>query len=331
MKGALPVKIAGLGCYLPPRVVSNAQLEARCNLPDGWIEQRTGVRQRRWVEEETAAFMAAQAAADAAADAGLCLGQIDLILNASGTPQQALPDGGPLVQRELGLGDSGIPCFSVHATCLSFVVALNVAARFLLAGPYRRILIVSADVASCGLDFDEPESASLLGDAAAAAVLVRTPAGEGSRLSAFHLATYGCGAELTQIRGGGSGKHPNHPATRPQDNLFHMKGLQVLKLTRQHGRDFLERLSPGLSRGLGGIRWVVPHQASKIGLDMLQHYGWPPERLLLTLERFGNCVAASIPLTLCQAVKTGRVQRGDELLLVGTGAGLSIGGVILTF
>ncbi len=328
---SLPVKLAGLGHYLPERVVSNAEVEARCGLPAGWIEARTGVRARRWADGETASFMAAQAAREAVAAAGLALEEIDLVLNASGTAEQAIPDGGPLLQRALGLGDSGVPAFSVGATCLSFVVALEVGARLLLGGAYRHVLVASADVASCGLNFNEPESAALLGDAAAAAVLARTPTDEASAIHAVHLATYGAGAHLTEIRGGGSARHPNAPHTRPEDHLFHMKGLQVLKLTRQHGREFLEALRPGLSRGLGSIRWAVPHQASRMGLEMLKAFGWPPERVRITLDRYGNCVAASLPLTLYEGVRAGAIRRGDELLLIGTGAGLSLGGMILTY
>lgn len=325
------VKVLGLGHHLPGRVVDNAEIETRCGLSSGWIERRTGVRQRHWVTNETSSQMAALAACEALTEAGLAPNEIDLILNASGTQQQAIPDGGPLVQCALGLAESGVPCFSVHATCLSFLVALQLAAHLIAAGTYRRVLIVSADIASCGLDFEAPESAALLGDAAAAAVLGPTPPGEGSRLHAARFATFGKGATLTQIRGGGSGCHPNHPRTRPQDNLFEMNGLQVLKLTRQHAAPFLEALRPGLSCGLPGIRWVIPHQASKMGMELMQAYGWPQARTLTTLARYGNCVAASVPLTLSCAVREGTVRRDDELLLVGTGAGLSLGGLILTY
>lgn len=331
MKKALPVKILGLGHYLPPRVVTNEQVEARCGLTPGWVARRTGVLQRRWVDGESSSWMGAQAARRALEAAELRLGDIDLILNASGTQQQAIPDGAPLIQRELGLGDSGVPCFSVHATCLSFLMALQVGARFLMTDECRHILIVSADIASCGLNFNQPESAALLGDAAAAAVIGLPKETDTSKIHAVHFATYGQGAELTQIRGGGSQCPPNHPDTTPEDNLFQMNGLQVLKLTRKHGTAFLETLRPGLSSGLPGIRWVVPHQASKMGMELMYAYGWPHDRVITTLERFGNCVAASLPLTLYEAVRLGQVQRGDEVLLVGTGAGLSIGGMILTY
>ncbi len=327
----VPVKIAGLGRYLPQRIVPNSEVEARCRLPQGWIEKRTGVRERRWVNGETNSFMAARAAKEAINAANLTPADIDLIINASGTQEQAIPDGGPLLQRQLGLGESGIPSFSIHATCLSFLMALDVAANFILTRRYHHILITSADIGSAGINFNEPESASLLGDGAAAVVLTPTPERESSRFQAVHFETYGQGAELTVIKGGGTKKHPNHPQTAFEDNLFHMKGPKLLKMTRQYGADFLERLRPGLSQGLDSTKLVIPHQASLLALRMLRHFGWPNEQVMITLDCFGNCVAASIPMALYEAVKQERLQRGDEIFLLGTGAGLSLGGIILTY
>lgn len=328
---AVPIQIAGLGHYLPQRVVQNQEVEALCRLPTGWIETKTGVRERRWVEGESNAYMAGQAAQEALAKAGLALADIDLIINASGTQAQAIPDGAALLQKELGLGTSGIPCFSIHATCLSFVTALEVATTLLIAHRYRHILIVSAEIASCGLNFEEPESASLLGDGAAAAIVTTAMEDELSAFHAMRIETYGEGAPYAELRGGGSRHHPNHQETSPEDNLFHMNGPQLLKLTRRYSRDFLERLQPGLSYGLNDIKLVIPHQASLLGLRMLRYFGWPETQVMVILDRVGNCVAASIPLALYEAVEQGRVQRGDKVLLIGTGAGLSMGGVVLTY
>jgi 3-oxoacyl-[acyl-carrier-protein] synthase-3 len=327
----IAIKIAGIGRYLPERVVSNAEVESLCRLPAGWIAERTGVRERRWATGETNAVMAARAAGEAVAEAGLALTDIDLIINASGTQQQSIPDGAALVQRELGLAEAGIPAFSIHATCLSFLQALDTAANLLALGRYQTILIASAEITSVGLNFNEPESAALMGDAAAAVVLTRTPPGEDPALLAARFETYSVGVPYAEVRGGGTYRHPNSPETRPEDNLFHMNGPQLLKLSRKYSGNFLERLRPGLSHGLGGIERVVPHQASILGLRLLSHFGWPPERVLVTLDRLGNSVAASIPVTLYEGIQGGQIKRGDEILLVGTGAGLSLGGVILRY
>lgn len=327
----VPLKIAGLGRYLPERVVTNPELETLYGLRPGWIEHHNGVRERRRATTETNSFMGAAAATEALAAADLQISDIDLILNASGTAEQAIPDSGALIQRALGVGDSGIPCMSVHVTCLSFLAALDLCASFLASGRYRHILVVSSEISSVGLNPQEPESATLIGDAAAAAVITPAPPGESSRLHAALFRTYGDGADFTAVRGGGTRRHPNLPITTTEDNYFHMDGSAVLRLVRSHVDGYLEELYPGLSTGLVDIDAVVPHQASKVGLRMLGRFGWTEDKTIRTLDWLGNCVAASIPATLYEGVADGRIRRGDKVLLVGTGAGLSMGGLVLTY
>jgi 3-oxoacyl-[acyl-carrier-protein] synthase-3 len=328
----MPLKIVGVGRYLPARVVPNSEIEALMGIPVGVIDRTmAGVRERRWVKEETGSWMAAEASKEALVDAGLQPLDLDLIINASGTQEQAIPDGGPLIQRHLGLGASGVPCFSVHATCLSFLVGLHVAASFLATGRHRTILVACGDISSCGIDPKDHETFPLFGDAAAAVVVTRPPEGEPSAMEGFVFRTFGDGAYHTCIMGGGTRSHPNAPHTRPEDNYFSMNGHEVFGLAMRHGAAVLEELRPGLSTGLGDIAVVVPHQASGVALKALGTYGWDPARIARTLERLGNCVAASIPATLYEVVKQGRVSRGDRLLLVGTGAGLSISAAILRF
>jgi 3-oxoacyl-[acyl-carrier-protein] synthase-3 len=325
------VRIAGVGRYLPKRVVSSAEVATLANLPPGWIEEKQGIFERRWADAkagETATWMGAQAAREALDEAGLAASELELIVNASGTPEQAIPDGGPLLQRHLGLGLSGIPCFTMHATCLSFLVALDLAATYIRDGRFRRVLVVSSEVASVGLNFSEPESSTLFGDAAAAAVLVATPAGDSSRIEAMRFASFGDGADFTEIRGCGTRLHPNAPDADPTDATFHMSGPDVLRMAIRTAPGFFESLRPGLAKGIGDIDLVIPHQASLVGLKAFRRFGWPSERIVVTLDRLGNCVGASIPATLHEAVRSGRLTRGQRFLLFGTGAGFSLGGAI---
>jgi 3-oxoacyl-[acyl-carrier-protein] synthase III len=331
MEMSYPLRIIGLGRYLPERVVPSSELEQMCHVPPGWVEHRNGVRERRWITDESASFMGAQAACEALDHAGLRPSQLDLIINASGTGEQAIPDTGALIQRQLGLGSSGIPAMTVHNTCLSFILGMDVAANFVATGRYRNILIVSTEVASCGINPREPESASLVGDAAAAAVVTRSTGAQASAVHRVRFKTYGEGAYMTTIMGGGSRRHPGLAGHDAGDDLFHMDGPAVLRLVREHAGSFLEELSPGLSKGLGDIDVVIPHQASKVGLLMLTRFGWPKHKVMHTLEWLGNCVSASIPSTLYQAAQDGQIARGKKVLLVGTGAGLSIGGMVLTY
>ncbi len=331
MEVNLPLKIIGIGRYLPSCIVPSSELEMLCGLPAGWVEQHNGVRERRRVTDETSSFMAAEAAREALEEAGLEPGELNLIINASGTGEQAIPDTGALIQRQLGLGSSGIPSMTVHNTCLSFITAMDVAASYLSSGRYRNILIASSDISSCGINPEEPESASLVGDAAAAVVVTRSSEGESSGIHHAHFKTYGDGAYLTTIMGGGSARHPSKPGHNSADDLFHMNGSAVLRMVRNIDAGFLDELYPGLSKSLLDIDVVVPHQASKVGLLMLRRFGWQEQRVMQTLQWLGNCVAASIPATLYQAVRDGNIKRGQKVLLVGTGAGLSIGGLVLTY
>ena len=331
MQYPIPLQIAGVGRYVPEQVIPSTDLDRRMELREGWIEEKQGVTERRWVTDERASFMGAEAAREAVREAGLALADIDLILNASGSAEQAIPDGAPFIQQQLGLGDSGVACMSLHTTCLSFLSALDVATSLIATGRYANILIVSAEIPSVGLNWTHPESSTLFGDAAGAAVVRRTPAGEPSAVHAARLETYGVGAEHTEIRGGGTRRHPNLETTRPEDNLFHMDGPAVFKMAMEHAPVFLERLLPGFQRQGAELKLVIPHQASKLALDSHYFLGMTEAQVVRTIHKYGNCVAASIPITLYEAIHDGRLERGDRVLLLGTGAGLSFGGVVLTY
>ncbi|BBM82075.1 3-oxoacyl-[acyl-carrier-protein] synthase III C-terminal domain-containing protein [Candidatus Uabimicrobium amorphum] len=322
------VKISGIGRYLPQKIITNDYFQ-RYDIKADWILRKNGVRERRFIEEETNASMGAAAAKEACAEAQLAVEELDLIINASGTPQQAIPDTAPLLQQELGLGESGIPCMTVHTTCLSFLNGLDVASLYIDSGRYSRILVVSSEIASIGLNWQDPASCTLFGDLAAAVVVEKSD--DTSQVCTTHFATYGVGAHYTEIRGCGTSYPPNAPHTKKEDSMFQMNGLRVLRMVKKHKTSFLEQLQAGLSTSLCDIDWVVPHQASYMGLKFLKSFGWPEEQIIHTLEHLGNCIAASIPATLYEGIRDKKIQRGDKVLLVGTGAGLSLGAVILRY
>jgi 3-oxoacyl-[acyl-carrier-protein] synthase-3 len=336
-----PVRIAGIGRYLPKTIVTNDELERRFGLSEDWIATKTGVRERRRADVpagETASVMGAAALTEALEHSKVAAQDLDLIINASGTPEQAIPDGGPLIQRELGLERSGIPCFTVHATCLSFVAALDVAASMLTTGTHRRVAIVSTEIGSKGVSGVDPKSESLWGDAAAAVVLERAPDGSSSALERVLFRTWSEGAELTAIRGGGTKLHPSREDAVPEDLHFTMNGQAVLQMSLRRAGRFFADLHPSLRKsGMEGtgdedrVDVAITHQPSKAGLEAMERFGVAPDRTVVTLDRLGNCVAASLPCTLYEAVQSERLKRGDRALLFGTGAGLSMAGALLTF
>lgn len=328
----LPVKIAGLGWYLPERRVSSAELEQQLDLPAGWVERTTGVSERRYATHETSVSMAAAAARMALARAALTAADLDAIICASTAPQQAIPCTAALLQRELSAPDGGSACFDVNATCLSFLVALQIAAHLVTGGLYRRVLIVSSELASRSLNPQEWESAVLFGDSAAAAVVTPAAAAEASAIWHSQVITYSSGADLTSLVGGGTLHHPNDPLTTPVMNTFHMDGPAVFKKATRLLGPFLENFFAQLGWTRSQVNLVVPHQASRHGVELLTaRLGFQPEQVFLNLPTRGNCISASIPLALSEAYDAGRLRRDDRVVLVGSGAGLTFGALALTF
>ena len=210
------VKITGIGYYLPKKVETSQELSLKINKSLDWILSRTGVEERR-ISDIDVDKMGSIAAKKA-------LGNKipDLIINASGVGKQIIPDSSVFLQKDLNF--SGIPCFSIHATCLSFLVALNTASVFISQRAYNRILIVSSDRGTRGRNYSQPESAALLGDAAAAVVLEKSSNSDKSRILSHSMQTWPDGASYTEVRGGGTNLHPHDDKTTYDDNLFSMNG-----------------------------------------------------------------------------------------------------------
>lgn len=322
MNAPLRIRITGTGLWLPPRIQTAAELAPLVGRDETWIRERTGVAERR-ISDESMAVMAARAGRMALGKGG----PPDLLINASLTPIQLIPDSSVFILKELGY--KGIASFSIHATCLSFLVALRQAAALVAVGANRRILVVSAEQGSVCRDFDEPESAVLIGDGAAAAVVEATPIGQDSALLGFSMETFPDGAHLAQLRGCGTQRHPNDPGTVMTDNLFHMNGPGIYRSALVRVRSQLKALLDSLGLSVADIDLVVPHQASGVALSALPRLGFEPERIVDVIAEYGNCIAASLPMALSRANLDGRLHRGDRVLLLGTGAGLSVAGAVI--
>jgi 3-oxoacyl-[acyl-carrier-protein] synthase III len=330
---ARPVRVLGTGKYLPRRRVSAAEVDARAGVPDGWTMRMIEVEHRHFIDGETASEMGAEAARGALRAAGLELADIDVIVVSNTVGEQPIPCTAALVQRALGGERSGIPCFDIDATCLGFVVALDLIGHAIAAGAYRRALIIATEVASLGLDWGNPESAALFGDGAAAVIVGPAGPGEASRLLAARLETYSAGAELAQITHGGSKNH--FRAYRPDEErgfLFQMDGPGLLRLSQQVFPPFLERLLGAADLGIQDIDLVIPHQASVKAMKLVQRrLRITDAQMVFILRDHGNTISATIPMALHEAIANGRARRGDRMLLIGTSAGLSVGGVVLVY
>lgn len=321
--------IPGSAIYTPGRVVEAAELDALAGLPPGAVAARFGVTARRWaLPHETSSFMAARAAEAALAEAGWEPAALDVIVGACGVMEQPIPGTSVLVQRRLGLGASGIPAFDINATCLSFLVAFDrVLAGFAL-GEWRRALIVSADIASAALDFSDPEASVLFADGAAALVLEA----DGPHVRLSHaLRTYGDAAQACQLEAGGT-------RLRPHEDLpdflarsrFRMDGPALFRATSRRFPAFLRDLLDEAGIPPEALDTIVPHQASAPALEHLKRA--IPDGAARTVDLFaatGNQIATSLPATLHTARERGLLRAGSHTLMIGTSAGVSLGGAVI--
>ena len=323
----MKIKISGIGYYLPDTIETAEQLSKKINKSSEWIISRTGVLERRVssIDVDEMGALAAKRALSNSSDT-----PPDLILNASGVGKQVIPDTSVFFQKELGL--EGIPSFSVHATCLSFLVALNVAANFISNNTYRRILIISADRGTRGRNFNEPESAALLGDAAAAVVVEKSLEYDKSELLDFSMNTWPSGSNLTEVRGGGTHLHPHDQKTTFDDNLFSMNGPMIYKMARKTVYNQIQKDLDKHGLSTSNIDLLIPHQASGLAVKAYSKFGgFDESKVVNIIEKTGNCVAASIPLALAIAHEQKLLKRDNLVYFVGTGAGLSVASALLRY
>lgn len=338
-KGAPPaptvrgVQIVATGMCLPARCVRSAELDQRLGLKPGTVARKFGVQQRYWAEQESMLDMAVQAAQTTLARAGVGADQLDCLVVAGSVPAQAVPSTAALLQEALGLGHKGMLVFDLNSTCLSHITALDSVANLIHLGRCRLALVVSSERPSLGLDWTRPELCSLFGDGAAATLLQPAPAGSGACFETALMRNWAVGAQFCHVTGGGSHERAVPPGQRdPDAHLFRMDGKAAFRLTAEKLPGFLVDLLRPMDLRLADIDWVVPHQASAAGMrHMTARLKLDPNKVIQTIGDYGNQVAASVPTALHLAIESGRIQRGQRVLLLGTAAGIAIGAVLLRF
>lgn len=318
----LNIKITDSGYYLPSKIETSDELASKIGKSKDWIISRTGVQERR-ISDIDVDKMAAIACKNAIGNGT----PPDLIINASGVPKQTIPDTSVFIQKELGY--SGIPSFSIHSTCLSFLTAFHTASSLIEAKQYKKILIVSSDRGSIGRNFSEPESSALLGDASAAIII--EPSNH-AKLIDYKMETYPEGALFTQVKGGGTYRHPDNPQTIDKDHYFTMSGPQVYKMARKKVYSMIGKILSKNNLSIKDINLVIPHQASGTAIKAYSKFGgFNEQKVMNIIHKYGNCVSASIPLALCIAIEENKINDGDLVMMVGTGAGLSVASSIFKF
>ncbi len=319
--------VLGTGSFLPDRVMDNRALAERYGCSEEWILSRTGIRERRFAEPGTgASTLGAGAARRALEAAGVDPRDLDLIVCATYTPDMAFPSTACLIQQALGAGPAA--AFDLQAACSGFVYALVTASQFVANGGAQRALVVGADVNSAIVDPTDRKVTALFGDGAGAVVLGRT--NHGSGLLSFHMGADGGGGGLFYLPAGGSRRPASEDTVRAREHFLRMDGPTLFRFAVdalvRSSRAALDRA--GL--GVDDVDLFVPHQANLRILDAgLSRLGIPWERTVVTVDRFANTAAATIPISLDTAVQEGRLAPGMVVLLTGFGAGLTWGSAVL--
>ena len=323
------LRLLGTGLSTPASWMDSTTLDARLGLAPGTVEARTGVHRRGVEPDRNAAQVSAEAVRAALDAAGLTIDDLDAIVCANASHDQAMPCNAALLHHELGL--RGAAAFDVNASCIGFLMGLDVIASLLATGRHRRVLLVSCDLASRALDPRDLDTYGLFGDGAAAAVLEAGDAGDGSSLLAARFETWSEGAHACEIPGGGSRLPPSrHEGAYGDVCTFRMDGKRLYRIAAAHFEGFVDALLADADVDIASIDRVIPHQASRLGMEhVFKRLGLPRDCIEDIFATHGNQVSASLPTALHHALVGGHLKRGDTALLIGTAAGVTLGGAVL--
>ena len=318
-------RIAGIGSYLPEKVLTNQDLEKMMDTTDEWIRERTGIKRRHIASEgETTSSMGLEAARRAMKDAGVEAADIDLIVLGTATPDKVFPSTACIVQRRLGV--RGAPAFDVHAACSGFLYGLDLANRYIRTGGAKRALVIGSETLSRITNWEDRGTAVLFGDGAGAVVL---EASEDPGILATHIHADGEYEDLLQVRQGVS---VGFDITRRGEAFIEMQGNAVFRRAVATFDSIARETVADLEGHLDDIDWFIPHQANmRIIQAAAKKLEMPMERVIATVDEHANTSGASIPLALDVAVKDGRIKRGDTLMMAAFGAGFTWGSAMLKF
>jgi 3-oxoacyl-[acyl-carrier-protein] synthase III len=321
-------KISALGTYVPPRVLTNAELEKMVQTSDEWLVSRTGIRERHIVDKGIATSdLAVEAAKKALARRGILPTDIEAIIVGTVTPDMFFPSTACLVQDKLGA--KGAWGFDLSAACSAFVYALQAGTQFIATGAHKKVLVIGADVMSSILDYTDRATCVLFGDGAGAVVL--EPAEDDSvGIIDFIHEVDGSGGCSLFMPGGGSLNPSTHETVDKKMHYVHQDGGAVFKFAVRKQLEVCEKLLERNGLKVSDIDVFIPHQANKrIISATAERLGLPEEKIIINIDRFGNTTAGTIPLAMNTAIEEGKLKKGDLVLLASVGAGFTVGATLL--
>jgi 3-oxoacyl-[acyl-carrier-protein] synthase-3 len=319
--------ITGIGSYVPEKILTNADLEKMVDTSDEWITTRTGIKQRRIsAKDEFTSDMAAKAAQRAMKMAGVIADQIDLVIVATITPDMPFPATACLVQKKIGAKSAA--AFDLEAACSGFIYGLEIGQQFIMSRTYDTVLVIGAEKLSAITDWQDRNTCVLFGDGAGAAVLQNRENSHG--LLTAVMGADGSKADLLFMPGGGSRCPATKDSVDARLHFLRMSGKETFKNAVQAmctaAQEVLRRCELDITK----IKCVIPHQANRRIIDAVgERLGARPEQIFVNLDKYGNTSAASVAIALDEAVTSGKIQRGDLVLLVVFGAGLTWGAAVI--
>ena len=322
------MKISALGTYVPPRLLTNADLERMVETSEEWILKRIGIRERHIVEKGVASSdLAVEAARRALEDAGLGPGDVQAIVVGTVTPDMFFPSTACLVQHKLGA--KGVWGFDVSAACSAFVYALQTGAQFVATGAHQRVMVIGADVMSSIIDYTDRATCVIFGDGAGAVILEAAEDDSVGLIDFIHEID-GAGGCSLYMPGGGSLHPSSHETVEQRMHYVHQDGQAVFKYAVRKMADVSERILTRNGFKAQDIDLLIPHQANKrIITATAERLNLPPEKVVINIDCFGNTTAATIPLAMQTAREQGRLKKGSLVLLASVGAGFTTGATLL--
>jgi 3-oxoacyl-[acyl-carrier-protein] synthase-3 len=320
-------KITALGTYVPPRVMTNADLEKIIETSDEWIVTRTGIRERHVVDEGVATSdLAVEATKRALAERGIEPDEIEAIVVATVTPDMLFPSTACLVQHKLGI--KNVWGFDLSAACSAFVYALQTGAQFVATGAHKKVLVIGADVMTSILDYTDRATCILFGDGAGAVIL--EPSEDGNGIIDFVHEVDGSGGCSLYMPAGGSLHPASHETVDQRMHYIRQDGQAVFKFAVRKMAEVCETLLQRNGVKAGDVDCFIPHQANQRIINATaERVGLKPERVIINIDRYGNTTAGTIPLAMQTAREQGKLKKGDLVLLASVGAGFTVGATLL--
>ncbi len=322
---------SGVGYAVPAKILTNADLEKMVDTSDEWITTRTGIKERHIVSDgENTSDLGYEAAKKAIANAGITPLDIDMIIVCTITPDFVFPCTAALIQEKLGAEKAGT--VDIEAACTGFIYGTSLGMQFIETGRYNHVLVIGVETMSRITDWTDRNTCVLFGDGAGAAVISRSPEGNPGHLIDFYLRGAGKYKELLYVSAGGTAHPASIETVQNREHFISMKGSETFKLAANSMSTAITELLKKYNMTHDDIDWLIPHQANiRIMKQVAKNIDLPEEKIIINIQKYGNTSAATIPIALAEAYENGIVKRGQKIVSVSFGGGMTWGACLFIF